>query len=104
MISSFVHVEGSFYRGAIKRLDEASPRIVPRSQNGFTIITSRSREVALKMVKHTDLIQVNSMERTQALELLQKTLDQTGESQEGQQLVDHDIYHRLNSVNAKKAW
>ncbi|RAL07856.1 uncharacterized protein BO97DRAFT_473365 [Aspergillus homomorphus CBS 101889] len=61
---------------------------VPRSRNGFVIITSRSREVALKMVKHTDLIQVNPMERSEALELLQKTLTQSGESQENQQLVE----------------
>jgi hypothetical protein len=61
---------------------------VPRSPNGFTIITSRSREVALKMVKHTDLIQVNPMERSEAIELLQKTLGQPGESQESQQLVE----------------
>ncbi|KAL2859775.1 P-loop containing nucleoside triphosphate hydrolase protein [Aspergillus lucknowensis] len=61
---------------------------IPRSCNGFTIITSRSREVALKTVKDTDLIQVNPMERSEALELLQKTLKQTGGGQESQQLVE----------------
>ncbi|KAK9604423.1 hypothetical protein V6Z93_002391 [Aspergillus fumigatus] len=61
---------------------------VPRSPNGLTIITSRSREVALKMVKHTDLIQVNPMERSEAMELLQKTLGQPGESQVSQELVE----------------
>ncbi|KAL6228890.1 hypothetical protein BDW75DRAFT_246232 [Aspergillus navahoensis] len=40
------------------------------------------------MVKHTDLIQVNPMERSEVLELLQKTLDQDVESQESQQLVE----------------
>jgi tetratricopeptide (TPR) repeat protein len=80
-------------KGALtKELSNASTKplleYVPRSRNGFTIITSRSREVALKMVKHTDLIPVNPMERSEALELLQKTLDQPGESQESQQLVE----------------
>jgi hypothetical protein len=49
---------------------------IPRSQNGFIIITSRRKEVALKMVNHKDLIEVNPMERSEALELLRKTLDQ----------------------------
>ncbi|KAJ0417074.1 P-loop containing nucleoside triphosphate hydrolase protein [Aspergillus carlsbadensis] len=73
---------------------------VPRSPNGFTIITSRSREVALKMVKHTDLIQVNPMKRSKALELLQKTLDHAGESQESQQLVEELEYMPLAIVQA----
>ncbi|KAL3455044.1 P-loop containing nucleoside triphosphate hydrolase protein [Aspergillus heterothallicus] len=73
---------------------------IPRSRNGFTIITSRSREVALKMVKHTNLIQVNPMERSEALELLQKTLDQPGESQESQQLVEELEYMPLAIVQA----
>ncbi|KAJ5569107.1 hypothetical protein N7450_011593 [Penicillium hetheringtonii] len=61
---------------------------VPKSRNGSIIITSRSRHVALKMVKHKDIIQIDPMERSEALELLQKTLDQPGESQESQQLVE----------------
>ncbi|KAJ6126484.1 hypothetical protein N7523_002096 [Penicillium sp. IBT 18751x] len=61
---------------------------VPRCRNGSIIITSRSREAALRMVKHKDLIDVNPMARSEALELLQKTLDQSEESQESQQLVE----------------
>ncbi|KAJ5414932.1 hypothetical protein N7509_000030 [Penicillium cosmopolitanum] len=61
---------------------------VPRCRNGSIIITSRSREAALRMVKHKDLIDVNPMARSEALELLQKTLDQPEESQESQQLVE----------------
>ena len=34
---------------------------LPRSRNGSTIITSRSTEVALKMVSQRDLIEVKSM-------------------------------------------
>jgi hypothetical protein len=55
------------------------------------------------MVKHTDLIQVNPMERSEALELLQKTLDQPGESQESQesqQLVEELEYMPLAIVQA----
>ncbi|KAJ6145551.1 hypothetical protein N7470_009446 [Penicillium chermesinum] len=40
------------------------------------------------MVKHKDLIEVNPMAKSEALELLQKTLDQPEESQESQQLVE----------------
>ncbi|KAF3396282.1 hypothetical protein F1880_006840 [Penicillium rolfsii] len=61
---------------------------IPRCGNGSIIITSRSREAALKMVKHKDLIEVNPMARSEALELLQKTLDQPEECQESQQLVE----------------
>ncbi|KAJ5655131.1 hypothetical protein N7507_007081 [Penicillium longicatenatum] len=61
---------------------------IPRCRNGSIIITSRSREAALKMVKHKDLIEVNPMLRSEALELLQKTLDQPEESQGSQQLVE----------------
>lgn len=61
---------------------------IPRSRNGSIIITSRTREVALKMVHHNDLIEVKPMERSEALELLQRKIDQSGESQESQQLVD----------------
>jgi hypothetical protein len=61
---------------------------IPRCRNGSIIITSRSKEAALKMVKHKDLIEVNPMARSNALELLQKTLDQPEESQESQHLVE----------------
>ncbi|KAJ5922217.1 Tetratricopeptide-like helical [Penicillium verrucosum] len=63
---------------------------IPRSQNGFVIITSRNREVALKMVDHKGLVEVNPMERSEALELLQIKLgeNQESERQESEQLVD----------------
>ncbi|KAJ5955445.1 hypothetical protein N7501_009724 [Penicillium viridicatum] len=73
---------------------------VPRSRNGSMIITSRSKEVALKMVTHKDLIEVNPMERFEALELLQKTLDQPEESQESQQLVEELEFIPLAIVQA----
>ncbi|KAJ6004729.1 hypothetical protein N7540_013098 [Penicillium herquei] len=61
---------------------------IPRSRNGSIIITSRTRDVALKMTNHNNLIEVKPMEESEALELLQKKLDQPGESQEGPQLVN----------------
>ncbi|CAI7620030.1 unnamed protein product [Penicillium manginii] len=61
---------------------------VPRSQNGSIIITSRSREVALKMVDHEDLVKVEPMEESEALELLRRKLQHPEESQECLQLVN----------------
>ncbi|KAJ6023965.1 hypothetical protein N7540_004762 [Penicillium herquei] len=65
---------------------------IPRIPNGSIIITSRTREVASKMVRDRDLIEVQPMERSEALELLQRKLGEPkeiGESQpHNEQLVD----------------
>ncbi|KAJ5857210.1 Tetratricopeptide-like helical [Penicillium solitum] len=63
---------------------------IPRSQNGSVIITSRYREAALKMVDHKGLVEVNPMEKPEALELLQRKLgkSQQNESQQSEQLVE----------------
>ena len=73
---------------------------LPRSLNGFVIITSRSREVALKMVDYKDLIDVEPMERSEALELLQRKLEQQGESQESRHLVEELEFMPLAIVQA----
>ncbi|CAI7666504.1 unnamed protein product [Penicillium palitans] len=73
---------------------------VPRSKNGSTIITSRTREVAFKMVDHKDLIKVQPMERSQALDLLQRKLAQPEESQESRQLVEELEFMPLAIVQA----
>jgi len=74
---------------------------VPRSQNGSIIITSRSREVALKMVDYEDLIKVEPMEKSESLELLQRKLKHPeGESQECLQLVDALEFMPLAIVQA----
>jgi hypothetical protein len=73
---------------------------VPQSQNGFTIITSRTREVALKMVDHKDIIEIQPMERSEALGLLQRKLEQPGESQESQNLVNAFEFMQLAIVQA----
>lgn len=73
---------------------------IPKSGNSSIIITSRSREVALKMVQHKDLIEVKPMEKSEALELLQKTLDQPDESQESRRLVEKLDFIPLAIVQA----
>ncbi|KAJ5510416.1 Tetratricopeptide-like helical [Penicillium expansum] len=78
---------------------------IPRSQNGYVIITSRSREVALKLVDHKGIIEVNPMESSEALELLQRKLGQPGEIQqseiqESEQLVDTLEFMPLAIVQA----
>ncbi|KAJ9480666.1 hypothetical protein VN97_g12875 [Penicillium thymicola] len=61
---------------------------LPTSLNGSVIITSRTREVALKMVDDKDIIEVKPMERSEALELLQRKLEQPEESHESRDLVE----------------
>ncbi|KAJ5185564.1 hypothetical protein N7491_006568 [Penicillium cf. griseofulvum] len=73
---------------------------VPLSQNGSIIITSRTKKAALEMVDHKDLIEVKPMERSEALVLLHKKLEQLGESQESQQLVDALEFMPLAIVQA----
>ncbi|CAI7669244.1 unnamed protein product [Penicillium crustosum] len=73
---------------------------VPRSRNGFIIITSRTREVALKMVDYKGLIEVDAMESPEALELLQRKLDQAEEFPESQQLVNALEFMPLAIVQA----
>ncbi|OQD69321.1 hypothetical protein PENPOL_c002G04935 [Penicillium polonicum] len=75
---------------------------IPRSQNGSVIITSRSREVALKLVDHKGLVEVNPMERSEALELFQRKLGESQESgsQESEQLVDALEFMPLAIVQA----
>ncbi|KAJ5660390.1 hypothetical protein N7507_006841 [Penicillium longicatenatum] len=50
---------------------------IPKGLHGSVIITSRTREVALNMVDYKDLIEVKPMEKSEALELLQRKLSQT---------------------------
>ncbi|OOQ91280.1 putative tpr domain protein [Penicillium brasilianum] len=73
---------------------------IPRSPNGSTIITSRSRDIALKVVDQKFLLEVKPMEKSEAVELLQKKLDSQGDSQESQQLVDMLEFMPLAIVQA----
>ncbi|KAJ5288302.1 hypothetical protein N7508_011077 [Penicillium antarcticum] len=73
---------------------------IPTSQTGSIIITSRTREVALKIVDHKGIVEVKPMEKSEALELLQRKLEQPGESQESQQLVNELEFMPLAIVQA----
>ena len=55
---------------------------LPRSQNGSMLITSRSREVALKLVERSDIIEVEPMDKAHAVALFEKKLGKQGESQD----------------------
>ncbi|KAJ5808841.1 hypothetical protein N7474_010110 [Penicillium riverlandense] len=87
-------------KGLTKASTKPLLEYIPRSRNGFIIITSRSREVASKMVDHKDLLEVKPMERSEALELLQRKLEQVGESQESRQLVEELEFMPLAIVQA----
>lgn len=62
---------------------------LPQSQNGSVLITTRSRESALKLVESKDIIQVKPMGQTHAAELLGKKLDSTaqGDAKDNAELV-----------------
>lgn len=64
------------------------PLIVPRNRNGSVIITSRSRAVALRMVHYRDLLEVKAMERSEAMEVFERQLGQSRESQDSHRLVE----------------
>ena len=73
---------------------------IPKSRNGSLIITSRSRETALKMVAPKNLIEVKSMEQSEALELLRKKLEQSEEDQHSRKLVEALEFMPLAIVQA----
>ena len=73
---------------------------IPRSRNGSIMITGRTREFALKMVDHKGLLEVKPMEKSEALELLQRKLEQSGESEESQLLVNELDFMPLAIVQA----
>ncbi|GAM42311.1 hypothetical protein TCE0_044f16170 [Talaromyces pinophilus] len=70
--------------------DSARPLLefLPRSSNGSIIITTRTTEVALKLVNHQDLIKIEPMARSEALELLQKKLEPIDTTDELPKLVE----------------
>ncbi|KAJ5100680.1 hypothetical protein N7456_006732 [Penicillium angulare] len=56
---------------------------IPRSPHGSTLITSRSRDLALRMVDYKGLIEVKPMRRSEALDLFQRKIGQPGDSTQG---------------------
>ncbi|OQE34326.1 hypothetical protein PENCOP_c022G04567, partial [Penicillium coprophilum] len=73
---------------------------VPRSHNGTIIITSRTKEVALNLVDNEDMIEVEPMDKPEALELLQRKLRTTKEITESRQLVEELNFMPLAIVQA----
>ncbi|RAO74323.1 uncharacterized protein BHQ10_010335 [Talaromyces amestolkiae] len=55
---------------------------LPQSPNGSILITSRSREAALKLVDQRDIIAVEPMDEAHALALLKKKLGDVGNTQD----------------------
>jgi len=53
---------------------------LPQSQNGSILITSRSREAALKLVEQSDIIAVEPMNEAHALALFERKLGKQGDS------------------------
>ncbi len=92
--------KGAATKGPPKASTKPLLEHVPRSRNGSIIITSRSKEVALKMVVHKDLIEVKPMEMSEALELLQNMLDQPKECVGSQELVKELEFMPLAIVQA----
>ncbi|KAJ5335726.1 uncharacterized protein N7506_005662 [Penicillium brevicompactum] len=85
-------------RGLTNTTTKPPLEYVPRSENGSIIITSRTRETALKMVDHRGLVEINPMERSEARELL----EQPRESEESQQLVNELEFMPLAIVKAAR--
>ncbi|KAM5464486.1 hypothetical protein MauCBS54593_007001 [Microsporum audouinii] len=55
-----------------KRLD----KYLPKTQNGSIFVTSRNREAALRLVDKEDIINVGTMDETQAVSLFRKKLNE----------------------------
>ncbi len=60
---------------------------LPISPNGSILITSRTRAVALKLVERGDIIAVEPMDETHAIELFEKKLDMQGDKKDVGELV-----------------
>ena len=53
---------------------------IPQTQNGSILITTRSQESALKLSELNELIPVDPMDASNAVELLDKKLELTGKT------------------------
>lgn len=78
---------------------------IPRKLNGSVIITSRSQDIALQFVQDSSLIQIEPMERSEALELLNGKIDFPEEeflqqNQESLELVEELEYMPLAIIQA----
>jgi hypothetical protein len=53
---------------------------LPQSQNRSILVTTRSREVALRLVEQNDIVEVEPMEEVYAVALFEKKLGKQGDS------------------------
>ncbi|KAJ6109292.1 hypothetical protein N7486_001526 [Penicillium sp. IBT 16267x] len=73
---------------------------IPRSPNGSIIITSRNKEVALRIVDPEDVIKIEPMNRSEALKLLQQKLRRLAETPDILTLVEELEFMPLAIVQA----
>ncbi|KAJ5827894.1 hypothetical protein N7447_004657 [Penicillium robsamsonii] len=73
---------------------------LPRSPNGSIIITSRNKEVALRIVDYEDVLEIKPMNRPQALKLLQRKLGRLAETPDILTLVEELEFMPLAIVQA----
>ncbi|KAJ5644831.1 hypothetical protein N7507_010842 [Penicillium longicatenatum] len=75
-------------------------RYLFQSSNGSIIVTSRNKAVALDIVRHSDIIEVQPMNEGEALNLLQRKLGKSAEQSSMTQLVKALDYMPLAIVQA----
>ncbi|CAG8093494.1 unnamed protein product [Penicillium salamii] len=73
---------------------------LPRNPNGSIMITSRNKEVALRIVDHRDIIKVEPMEKLEAIELLQRKAELPAETPDIQELVEELDFMPLAIIQA----
>ncbi|KAJ5379442.1 hypothetical protein N7509_012561, partial [Penicillium cosmopolitanum] len=92
------HTDGS--RGDERTRLDSFLSFLPRSQSGSIIITTRSKEVALKLGYERDIILVEPMEQSHALALVEKKLLVPAEPGDICQLIDKLDYMPLAIAQA----
>jgi len=73
---------------------------LPQSPNGIILITTRTKSVATKLVESRDIILVDPMTDTDAIELLQKKLDRVRDVHDLKELASILEYMPLAIVQA----
>jgi hypothetical protein len=68
--------------GSVNRAPCPLRDCLPQSQNGSILITSRSREAALKLVEESDIIDITPMDKAHALALFEKKLGMPDDSKD----------------------
>jgi hypothetical protein len=91
-------------RGKACGPDSRAPRplrdYLPQSQNGSILITSLSREAALKLVEESDIIDIKPMDKAHALALFEKKLGKPDDNKDTAELAAALEYMPLAIVQA----